>query len=155
MDLGVIEPGDDVPDDLMLALSKCGSLLPVIGGRWIDARERFHNPKDWVYIEINTALKRKIGVIPTLIDGAAMPRKEQLPPGLEKLANKSPARIRRTDAKPDAKRLSRSVKRALLFIYKVKYRLIRFGIFASVVGFVIWVIATTIFVSATFSPGLH
>jgi hypothetical protein len=57
----------------------------VIGPRWLNARNndgnpRLDNPTVYVRVEIESALKRDIRVIPVLVDGASMPRPSDLPP---------------------------------------------------------------------------
>jgi hypothetical protein len=58
--------------------------MVVIGKQWLrtaDAagRRRLDNPKDIVRLEIATALKRGIAVVPLLVDDVDMPRAEELP----------------------------------------------------------------------------
>ena len=66
-------------------MGSCRVLLAVIGQDWVNARDaegrpRLENPNDWVRVEIESALRRpKVLVIPVLIDGATMPRVDQLP----------------------------------------------------------------------------
>src|SRR5262245_46730469 len=55
-------------------VAKCDVLLAIIGPGWLDARDekgirRLDNPDDFVRIEIATALKRAIPVIPILLEG--------------------------------------------------------------------------------------
>jgi hypothetical protein len=49
----------------------------VIGPRWLNARNndgspRLDNPTDYVRVEIESALKRDIRVIPVLVDGGVV-----------------------------------------------------------------------------------
>ena len=72
-------------------VAKCNTLLAVIGPGWLDARDekgnrRLENPDDFVRIEIGTALKRGIRVIPILLDGTRVPKVDQLPDDLKELA---------------------------------------------------------------------
>ena len=60
--------------------------MAVIGSEWssaIDARtkeRRLDNPNDTLRVEIASALRNKqITVIPVLVDGASMPRQDELP----------------------------------------------------------------------------
>ena len=75
------------------AVAACDVLLAVIGERWLTAtdeegRRRLDNPEDFVRIEIATALKRGIRVIPVLVDGASMPRSGDLPNDLQSLVRR-------------------------------------------------------------------
>jgi hypothetical protein len=63
-------------------------LLALIGKNWLhaadkDGRRRLDSPEDFVRLEIAAALRRDITVIPVLVQGAAMPGKEELPPDLQ------------------------------------------------------------------------
>ena len=49
-------------------------------------RRRLDDPLDFVRLETAAALKRDIPVVPVLVQGASMPRKDQLPADLENLA---------------------------------------------------------------------
>ncbi len=51
-------------------------------------RRRLDDPEDIVRLEIEAALTRKVRVIPVLVNGAAMPRSTDLPPGLQDLAGR-------------------------------------------------------------------
>ncbi len=71
----------------------------VVGRTWLEAkdeggRRRLDSTQDFVRIEIESALKRKIPVIPVLVGGASMPGPEQLPPSLEPLAYRNGAQVR-------------------------------------------------------------
>ena len=67
-------------------MGACSVLLVVIGPRWLAAEGkpgwRAGDPKDWVRLEIELAIKRGIRVIPVLVNGARMPSPGELPPSL-------------------------------------------------------------------------
>jgi hypothetical protein len=89
-DVDSIEPGDDFVEVITTAVESCDVLLALIGGRWLtiagqDGRRRLDDPGDFVRLEIEAALARQVRVIPVLVDGARMPRAEELPPSLAKL----------------------------------------------------------------------
>ncbi len=91
MDVTGIEPGRDFRRAIDEQVSTCGVLLAVIGKNWLDAKEesgrrRLDDPSDFVRLEIASAIKREIPVIPVLVRGAGMPRAEQLPTDLTELA---------------------------------------------------------------------
>jgi hypothetical protein len=78
MDIDSIPPGVDFHDWLNETVAKASVLLALIGHGWVDARDplgakRLENPNDFVRIEIEAALARKIPLIPLLIDGAPFP----------------------------------------------------------------------------------
>src|ERR1700693_4323311 len=72
MDVDAMKPGIDFAQQLDTQVSQCRVLLAVIGPRWIDAkdqngRRRLDSDKDYVRIELASALKRDIPVIPVLV----------------------------------------------------------------------------------------
>jgi hypothetical protein len=98
-DVDSIPPGQDFTKVLEAAVGSCRVLLAVIGKDWTDAldeggRRRLENPHDWVRFEIESALRRPgVRVIPVLIDGAAMPRAEELPGELAQLSTRQGVKI--------------------------------------------------------------
>ena len=86
-DANSIRPGDDFVEKINAAVGACVVLLAVIGKRWLtvtgeDGRRRLDDPGDFVRLEIETALTRRVRVIPVLVDGAQMPRAAELPSSL-------------------------------------------------------------------------
>jgi TIR domain len=84
MDVETIPLGSNFEKVLHEEISKCRVLLAVIGPTWCDARNengkrRLDDPNDFVRMEISAALQRDIPVIPILLDGATMPKADQLP----------------------------------------------------------------------------
>lgn len=98
-DVDSIPPGQDFTKVLEAAVGSCRVLLAVIGKDWASAfdeagRRRLENPHDWVRFEIESALRRPgVRVIPVLIDGAAMPRAEELPGELAQLSTRQGVKI--------------------------------------------------------------
>jgi len=93
MDVSTIEPGADFTRSISDALSRCGVLIAVIGERWLGmtdekGRPRLHDPRDYVRVEIETALRRGIRVIPVLVDGAVVPTSDELPETMAPLARR-------------------------------------------------------------------
>ena len=96
MDIDSIPPGVDFHEWLNESVAKASVVLALIGRGWVDALDerglkRLENPNDFVRIEIEAALARKIPVIPLLIDGAPFPRIEELPPSLQPLTRRNAA----------------------------------------------------------------
>ena len=89
-DLDHIAPGRSFPRTIEAALASARVLIAVIGRRWLegspDQGSRLNDPNDFVRLEIVTALKRDILVIPVLVENASMPGRSQLPPSMAKLA---------------------------------------------------------------------
>ncbi len=82
-------------------LCDCRVLVAVIGPQWLTVKgnqgnRRLDEENDWVRVEIETALKRGIPVIPLLVSGARLPKAEELPDCLAALAHRNG-----TTARPD------------------------------------------------------
>ena len=74
-------------------------MLAVIGPKWLTVTDsqgarRLDNPADFVRIEVEMGLQRKIPVIPLLVSGASMPRENQLPATLQNLSLQNGTQIR-------------------------------------------------------------
>jgi hypothetical protein len=116
MDVDSIEPGVNFFEAIDGALSRCKVLLVVIGPKWLDAtdssgRRRIDDPRDFVRLEIETALRRGIRVIPVLIDGAALPRSNQLPAALVDLTYRQAVEVSHAQFRSDSRRLVEGVAR--------------------------------------------
>ncbi|MFC5861274.1 toll/interleukin-1 receptor domain-containing protein [Acidicapsa dinghuensis] len=101
MDVSGIEPGVDFRQAIDKNVSGCGVLLAVIGPTWAtitghDGTRRLDNPEDYVRLEISTALKRGIPVIPVLVHDAKMPALEQLPEDLRDLRYRNSVELTHT-----------------------------------------------------------
>jgi hypothetical protein len=84
-------PGDDYRTVISRALAQSEVVLVVIGMEWLDAatregRRRLDDPDDMVRIEIETALERKLRVVPVLVEGASVPPPARLPASLQPLS---------------------------------------------------------------------
>lgn len=91
MDVATIEPGVDFRRAIEKNTASCGVLLALIGRNWLtladaQGQRRLDDPNDFVRLETASALKRDIPVVPVLVQGATMPRPEQLPEDLRDLA---------------------------------------------------------------------
>jgi hypothetical protein len=97
-DVDAIPPGVDFHDYLNEEVAQCDVLLAVVGDYWLNAQDetgrRLDNPDDFVRIEIEAALSRNIPVIPVLVGKASVPRAEEMPESLQKLARRSAAEVR-------------------------------------------------------------
>lgn len=97
-DVDNIPYGVDFVEYLDREIQKCGALFVVIGPRWLRSApqdaSRLDDPNDFVRIEIASALRRTIPVVPVLVDGAQMPRADQLPDEIQSLARRHGTMIR-------------------------------------------------------------
>src|SRR5260221_8150972 len=115
MDVDAIPLGTNFSKVLREEVAKCGVLLAVIGPNWSDARDehgnrRLDDANDFVRIEIAAALQRNIPVIPILLDGATIPKANQLPTNLKELASRNGLDIRHASFHDDMNRLMRGLK---------------------------------------------
>ena len=115
MDVDAVPLGTNFSKVLHEEVAKCGVLLAMIGPNWVDARDehgnrRLDNPNDFVRIEIAAALQRSIPVIPLLLDGARIPKADELPEDLKELSLRNGMEIRHASFQDDLNRLLRGLK---------------------------------------------
>jgi sulfatase modifying factor 1 len=118
-DVDAIPLGRDFREVIGEAFVGCEVVLVIIGPTWVDARNeqggrRLDDQADFVRIEIEMALKRKLPIIPLLVRRAGMPREVQLPTSLQPLVFHHGLEIRRDpDFHPDMDRLIRALQNML------------------------------------------
>ncbi len=118
MDVTSIQPGQDFREVMLAAAGQSTVLLVIIGSDWLDItdknhRRRLENPGDPVRVEIQTALDRKITIVPVLIDSAPMPARHRLPRKLQPLAQCHAIRVRHESFRSDTQRLIKSLRHHL------------------------------------------
>jgi hypothetical protein len=116
-DVDSIELGDDFMEVITEAVGSCDVLLALIGRRWLtiadqDGRRRLDDPDDFVRLEIEAALTRNVRVIPILIE-AQMPRVDELPASLAKLARRQALELNPDRFGLDSQRLLKTLDRTL------------------------------------------
>lgn len=118
MDLDQIEPGEDFEQVIDEAVSSCETLVVLIGRDWLTSRDenrrRLDDPKDFVRLEIAAALQRYIRVIPVLVQGATMPRPEDLPDELSRFSRRQAFELSDRRWRQDVRRLIDSLERTLI-----------------------------------------
>jgi len=117
-DIENIEPGDDFVEAIATAVGSCDVLLVLVGSQWLtakgpDGRRRLDDPDDFVRLEIEAAIERNVRVIPLLVDGARMPRADELPASLAKLARRQAQELSSTRFGTDTQRLLSVLDRAI------------------------------------------
>jgi hypothetical protein len=110
--------GDDFVEVLSRAVGSCDVLLALIGDEWLTVadehgRRRLDDPDDFVRLELEAALARNIRVIPVLVDGARMPRADELPPSLAPLAGRQALQLSPASFDADTNRLLEVLERTL------------------------------------------
>ncbi|MFT5166142.1 MAG: hypothetical protein ACI8P3_001373 [Saprospiraceae bacterium] len=97
-DIDSIPPGIDFRQFISESVSKCDVLLVIIGDRWLakdnNGVSRLEDPSDFVRIEIEAALKRRIPVIPVPVGRAKEPSKEELPSNIKDLHYRNSCEVR-------------------------------------------------------------
>jgi hypothetical protein len=91
-DVEDIKPGEDFVKAIERNLQNASAFLVIMGKDWLtvkdnQGRRRLDNPNDYVRIEIESALRLKGLIIPVLVEGAVMPKPEELPPSITAIAN--------------------------------------------------------------------
>lgn len=110
MDVDNIPLGVDFEDHLSSKVAECETLLCVIGPNWLsEIQSRAEDPKDFVRVEIEAALKRGIPVVPILLDGAPVPREHELPPSIRALSRRNGTEIRRATFEANVETLARGL----------------------------------------------
>jgi TIR domain len=122
LDVDRQEGGVDLRESIRAALNQSDVVLAVIGPRWLsvsnpEGQRRLDDPGDWVRIEIESALASEVRLIPVLVQGARMPREEEMPAALRELAYRTAISVRpdpdfRRDIAQLVSDLSRREKRA-------------------------------------------
>lgn len=99
VDVDSIPFGVDFRAYLDAQVAKCDVFLAVIGPDWmgekdVEGRARLEDPADFVRIEIESALKRQIPVVPVLVRGASIPSAKQLPKSIQDLSYRNGLAVR-------------------------------------------------------------
>lgn len=117
-DIDNIPLGVDFREYIGNAVGQCDVLLAVIGDHWFgtdnQGNRRIDEPSDYVRVEIESALTRKIPVIPVLVENASMPSAKDLPASIEKIAFRNAAEVRAgRDLRQHTARLIEGLERIL------------------------------------------
>jgi uncharacterized membrane protein YhaH (DUF805 family) len=118
MDVDGIEPGVDFVKALDDQVAQCSAFIAVIGPGWTDLKNaqgerRLDQPNDHVRVEIESALKRDVRVIPVLVDGASMPAAEELPDSLQPLSRRNAVTLSHHRFGSEVDELARALQRIL------------------------------------------
>ena len=97
-DIDDIPPGIDFRLHINQTLLKTQILLVIVGPQWFGVAsdggaDRIREESDPVRVEVETALRRRVPLIPVLIGATKMPSAEQLPPGLKDFAFRNAVKI--------------------------------------------------------------
>jgi hypothetical protein len=114
MDVDAIEPGLDWEEAIDRAVASSDLILAVIGDDWLaELNRRINDEDDFVRHELAAALQRDIRIIPVLVEGAKMPRADELPESLASLTRRQAFEVRDERFRFDKQELLKRVNRAL------------------------------------------
>lgn len=107
MNVDTLKAGDEFRKVINKTISECDFFLAIIGPDWMTAADeegqiRIQKPDDFVRIEIATALRESVRVIPVLLDKASRPREDELPADLASLVERQSVELRHTRFDDDA-----------------------------------------------------
>ena len=93
-DIDTLLPGEDFIDAIEKAIGSSRVIVALIGGRWLSStdpsgKRRLDKLDDYIRVEIGAALRENLFVIPVLVQGATMPRSDELPEDLARLARRN------------------------------------------------------------------
>lgn len=116
MDVTGIEAGTDFVETIDAAVGGCDVLIAVIGREWTHSTDnaghrRLELANDFIRLEVGSALKRKVRVVPVLVEGALMPAGEDLPEDLRGLTRRQAVELRDSRWDADVEDLVASLER--------------------------------------------
>src|SRR5580693_2324474 len=96
-DIDDIPAGIDFRHHINEVLLKTNVLLAIVGPKWLGTArgglDRINEESDPVRVEVETALRRRVPIIPVLIGATRMPSSELLPPSLKDFAFRNAVRV--------------------------------------------------------------
>jgi len=115
MDVAGIRPGVDFRTAIEDNVAHCVVLLAIVGPSWVSIEDatgqrRLDNPNDFVALEIASALKREVPVIPVLVHGANMPSHDQLPVAIENFSYRNSVELSHARWNSDVQLLVEALK---------------------------------------------
>jgi hypothetical protein len=114
-DVEAIRLGEDFRQSVQRAIAGCDVFLPLIGPGWLGAADdegarRLDRPSDPVRIELESAIARGLRIVPILVGGARMPRRDRMPAGLHEVSNLAGAQITGDPTNPADPALAASIE---------------------------------------------
>lgn len=111
-DVDGIVAGANFEEVLKRTAMDADAMIVLIGRQWAGMKDeqgrlRLHEADDWVAREIAAALEQGIPIYPVLVESAAMPRTEELPPTLQALTTFNAMSISDQRWSSDVTRLAR------------------------------------------------
>jgi hypothetical protein len=114
-DTDTLRPGDVYSEKIDETVGACDIFLALIGKKWISLKDaggtrKLDKPDDWVRLEIAAALRHGKTVVPCLLAGAKMPRREELPADLAGLELRNAVSLSQTSFRHDSEDLVRMIQ---------------------------------------------
>ena len=118
MDVDDIQPGAEFAAQIDSRVASCDAMVVVIGRSWLTARDgqgnpRLSDPSDFVGLEVASALRRRVLVIPVLVGGAIMPKAEDLRSDMKGLAGRNALHIEDREFQRDTETLIAALEKRL------------------------------------------
>jgi hypothetical protein len=117
-DVRDIDAGADFTDVIESCLHGVRASLVLIGPQWLgvhaDGTRRIDDPKDFVRLEVATALASASKVVPVLLAGASLPHATELPEDLRALTSRQALSLSETNWDAELQRLVKSLGIATL-----------------------------------------
>lgn len=115
VDVDSVAPGEDFVRKIETTIRGSDIFLAVIGANWLNAstaqgQRRIDLPGDFIRLEVSIALAAGVRVIPVLVDGASMPRAENLPEDIQQLVRHNAVFINHTTFARDIRELIDQLK---------------------------------------------
>jgi hypothetical protein len=113
-DVSTIAGGEIFDQKLVAEIERSDAVLVFIGNRWLERPPgandaRLFAADDYVRAEVRAALGRSTLVLPVLVDGARMPRADQLPDDLKAITTRNALPLRHESFDDDAENIVATV----------------------------------------------
>ncbi len=158
IDVTKINTGTDYTQVITQALDMCNYFLVLIGNTWLNCKDssgnrRIDNPDDFVRKEISLAIKKKIKIIPVLLEETRMPLASELPADIQDMCKWQAIEITDSRWKYDIDKLIKSINLGKsFFALKRKWLFPAAIIVILAVLFGIWKFNTKGIISNTLAP---
>jgi hypothetical protein len=119
MDIDSVPLGIDFVEHVSQQIARCSAVIVMIGRQWLKLkdkhrRRRLDDNDDLVRVEIATALKQGVPVIPVLVQEVAMPDAADLPENIRSLSRRHGTALSAIRWRTDVDRLIKELDRVML-----------------------------------------
>jgi TIR domain len=115
MDIDAIPLGSQFGETINRAVASCDVVIALIGRSWLsasaaDGRRRLDDPDDFVRRELESALTEDVVLVPACVQGAEIPREQELPSSLAPLSGRQGFQLSDAGWRDDVERLIRRLE---------------------------------------------